>query len=177
VKKALLGALPLLFLMVVFLALPNLLAYALAAGWVKDAFYQAQLGRWHDAIPAGYHALVAASLAASLAILARKHQVWQKVLAIACLNTLLLSLAVAPLLGDILQGPVKRAALYARSRPEPGILWNFHMPSFSVYRQQVSPTVQASSGQIALTRFDRLPPDRPVDILFREGGVVLVKVH
>ena len=36
--------------------------------------------------------------------------------------------------------------------------------------------VQASSGQIALTRSDRLPADVPVDILYREGGVLLVKV-
>lgn len=177
VKIALLGALPLLCLMVVFLALPYLLGQATALGWVKDVFYQAQLARWQQAIPPAYYLLVAVSLAASLAMLGKKLEVWQKVLGIACLNTLLLSLAVAPFVGDVLQGPVKRAALYARTRPEPGVLWNFHMPSFSVYREQVSPTVQARSGQIALTRFDRLPPDRPVDILFHEGGVVLVKVH
>lgn len=177
IRSAILGALPLLCLMLAFLALPNLFGLALQQGWVKDPFYQAQLARWHDALPTAYHALVVVSLAASLALLAKRMEVWQKVVGIACLNTLLLALAVAPLVGDILQGPVKRAALFAKTRPEPSVLWNFNMPSFSVYRQQVSPTVQASSGEIALTRIDRLPHDRPTEMLFQEGGVVLVKVH
>lgn len=177
VHNAILGALPLLGLMLVFLALPNLFGLALQHGWVKDPYYQSQFARWHEALPTAYHALVVVSLAASLALLTKRLDAWQKVMGIACLNTLLLALAVAPLVGDILQGPVKRAAVYARTRPEPGILWNFNMPSFSVYRQQVSPTVQASPGEIALTRIDRLPHDRKTDILFHEGGVVLVKVH
>jgi 4-amino-4-deoxy-L-arabinose transferase-like glycosyltransferase len=177
VKNVVLSALPLLCLLCVFLALPSLLSHAATAGWIKDAYYLAQLQRLPDAIPTGYYPLIGLVLVASIALLFKPMASSQRVLIIACMHTLLLALAVAPFLGELLQGPVKRAALVARGRPEPGVLWNFHAPSFSVYRGQVTPTIQAHSGEIALTRIDRLPPQAPVDILFREGGVVLVKVH
>ena len=49
-------------------------------------------------------------------------------------------------------------------------------PSFSVYRQAVTLKGDPQPGQMALTRIDRLAPDAPVEILFREGGVALVKL-
>lgn len=177
VRHILAGALPLLCLLGTFVVLPEALSQYVATGKIHDAYYLAQLQRLPDAIPYAYHILTGAALLGSVVLLFGGASVWQRVLAIACANTLILALAVAPLVGDVLQGPVRRAALVARTRTEPGVLWNFHMPSFSVYREQVSPTVQARPGQIALTRIDRLPADIPVDILYREGGVVLVKIR
>ncbi|MDQ7990065.1 MAG: glycosyltransferase family 39 protein [Candidatus Dactylopiibacterium sp.] len=176
VKSVLAGAAPVLVLMLLFIALPVLLAHSAQAGWVRDAYYLAQVGRVSEAIPAGYHVLAAAALLLSLAALRAPFDTGRRVLVMACLNTLLLALAVTPFVGDVLQGPVKRAGLAARAYTEPGVLWNFHAPSFSVYRGEVSPTVQARPGQIALTRSDRLPPDVPHETLYREGGVVLVRL-
>ena len=81
----------------------------------------------------------------------------------------------APLLGEVLEGPVKRAALLAKTRPEPAVTWNFHMPSFAVYRERVTPIGTPAPGELALTRIDRLPADADVERLFEEGGVVLVR--
>lgn len=170
------GAAPALLLILLFTVLPWLLAHAGEAGWVKDAYYRAQVSRLADAIPPDYFVSCAVALLGSLAAFRLRAGNAQRMLLVASLNTLLLSITVAPFVGDLLQGPVKRAALIARSLPEPGILWNFHAPSFSVYREQVSPTVQAQPGRIALTRADRLPPDANVEVLYREGGVILVKV-
>ena len=176
VKSVLLGALPLLSLMIFFIALPSLLAQSAAAGWVKDSYYLAQVSRIAEAIPAAYYPLTALALLGSAAALRLPFDPARRVLVTACLNTLLLALAIAPFMGDVLQGPVKRAGLAVRQYDEPTVLWNFHAPSFSVYSQRVTPTVQAQPGQIALTRTDRLPPDAKVDELYREGGVVLVRV-
>ncbi|MDP5239891.1 glycosyltransferase family 39 protein [Uliginosibacterium sp. 31-16] len=175
-----LAAAPLLVLLAFFLALPALAAYATPAGWVKNAYYLAQLERVQAAIPHGYYVFTALVLTAALVLLLRAGKLqmpaWCASLGIACATTVLLAVSVAPFVGDLLQGPVKRAGLAARQYAEPTVLWNFHAPSFSVYRQQVSPTVQAQPGQIALTRVDRLPADANVDVLYKEGGVVLVKV-
>ena len=176
VRSIALAAAPLLILILTFTALPWLLAHSGEAGWVKDAYYRAQVSRVADAIPAGYFVLAAVALLGSMLALRLPLGTAQRVLVVAILNTLLMAITVTPFVGDVLQGPVKRAGLLARKFNEPGILWNFHAPSFSVYRQQVSPTVQAEPGRIALTRIDRLPPDANVEELFREGGVVLVKV-
>jgi hypothetical protein len=59
--------------------------------------------------------------------------------------------------------------------PETVVQWNFHVPSFSVYRQQPTVARQPKPGELAITRADRLPPDAPVEILYRERGVVLLR--
>ena len=177
VSRAWLGALPVLGLLLVFLALPALMAHSIEADWVKDAYYRLQASRVADAVPAGYHALLALGLAGALLVLWRSRQAAaSSVLMLACVHTLLLTLAVAPFVGDLLQGPVKRAGLLVRQYDEPTVLWNFHAPSFSVYSQRVTPTVQASPGQIALTRRDRVPAGLQADTLFEEGGVVLLRL-
>ncbi|GAB2881951.1 glycosyltransferase family 39 protein [Uliginosibacterium flavum] len=176
VKSIWLGAAPALLVIAAFIALPSLLQHAASAGWVKNAYYLAQVERISAATPLSYYLLGLGTLGGALVLALRAGVVWQRMLAIACLQTLLVALAVAPLVGDVLQGPVKRAAFVARDFAEPGVLWNFHAPSFSVYRQQVTPTEQARPGQIALTRVDRLPADAKVDVLYKEGGVVLVRM-
>ncbi len=46
-----------------------------------------------------------------------------------------------------------------------------------MYRQAVTLKGDPKPGQLALTRIDRLAPDAPVDTVFQEGGVVLVKAR
>jgi hypothetical protein len=76
------------------------------------------------------------------------------------------------------QGPVKRAALLARQAGWPVRSWRINVPSFSVYRDAVTPATDAPRpGDVILTRsdaLDGLPP--PFRVLFREGGVLLVRI-
>ncbi|MBS1207976.1 MAG: glycosyltransferase, partial [Proteobacteria bacterium] len=176
VKSIWLGVAPAFVLIIAFIALPGLLQHAASAGWIKDAYYLAQVTRVPAASSLTYILGCALVLCAALALAFRQREVWSRVLTIAILQTLLIALAVSPLLGEVLQGPVKRAGIAARAFNEPGVLWNFHAPSFSIYRGQVTPTEQARPGQIALTRIDRLPADAKVDVLYKEGGVVLVRM-
>ena len=88
----------------------------------------------------------------------------------------LLAGLVVPYAGELAQGPVKAAGLVAAGMHEPIMFWNYStVPSFSVYRQAVTPLGTPAAGQLALTRIDRLPADAQVDTLFRRGGVVLVR--
>ena len=51
------------------------------------------------------------------------------------------------------------------------------MPSFSVYRGQVTERAATPRpGEVLLTRSSALAALGPVEVLFRKGGVVLVKV-
>ncbi len=191
VKRLWLAAIPVLLLLAFVIALPDLLTHAASAGWIKDAFYRAMAARADSATPAFYRPVAWLGAASALAAIAwprrrrrarpvdddvrRARRVATRVLEASIVATLLLCLIGAPLLGEVLQGPVKRAALVAKGRPEPAVTWNFHMPSFAVYRERVTPIGTPKAGELALTRIDRLPADAGVDRLFEEGGVVLVK--
>ena len=191
VTRLWLAAIPVLLLIAAVIALPDGLAHAAHAGWIRDTFYRAMAARADVAAPMFYRPIAWTGLAVALAILGwprrrrqarpvvdderRARRVATRVLEASVVATLLLCAIGAPLLGEVLEGPVKRAALVAKGRPEPAVTWNFHMPSFAVYRERVTPIGTPKPGELALTRVDRLPTDADVDRLYEEGGVVLVQ--
>jgi 4-amino-4-deoxy-L-arabinose transferase-like glycosyltransferase len=191
VQRLWLAAIPVVMLVAFVIAMPDLLTHAADAGWIKDAFYRAMAARADVATPAFYRPVAWTGAVLAIAALAwprrrrkarptvdpqrRARRVATRVLEASIIATLLLCVVGAPLLGEILEGPVKRAALIAKTMPESAVTWNFHMPSFAVYREQVTPIGTPEPGQLGLTRIDRLPADADVDRLFEEGGVVLVR--
>ena len=191
VTRLWLAAVPVLLLLVFVALLPDLVTHAADAGWIRDPFYRAMAARADAATPASYRWIAWAGALVALSALAwprrrrrarpqvdderRARRVATRVLEAAVVATLLLCAIGAPLFGEILQGPVERAALFAKGLPEPAVTWNFHMPSFAVYRGRVTPIGTPKPGELALTRVDRLPADAGVDRLFEEGGVVLVR--
>ena len=191
VRRLWLAALPVVLLLAFIVAMPDLLAHAAEAGWIRDAFYRAMAARADVAAPGFYRPVAWAGLLIALVALGwprrrrkarpvvdddrRARRVATRVLEASVVATLLLCAIGAPLLGEVLEGPVKRAALVAKARPEPAVTWNFHMPSFAVYRGRVTPIGTPRDGELGLTRIDRLPSDVAVDRLFEEGGVVLVR--
>ncbi len=191
VKRLWLAAIPVLMLVAFVVALPDLLTHAASVGWIHDAFYRAMAARTAVATPAFYRPVAWAAAALALTAIARPRRrretrpvddderrarrVATRVLEASIGATLSLCLVGAPLVGEVLEGPVERAALVAKARPEPAVTWNFHMPSFAVHRERVTPIGAPAPGELALTRIDRLPADADVERLFEEGGVVLVR--
>jgi 4-amino-4-deoxy-L-arabinose transferase-like glycosyltransferase len=84
---------------------------------------------------------------------------------------------VLPAVAELQQGPVKRAALLARQAGWPVRSWRINAPSFSVYRAAITPAAVAPrAGDVILTRSDALDSLPPLRVLFREGGVLLVRI-
>jgi 4-amino-4-deoxy-L-arabinose transferase-like glycosyltransferase len=138
--------------------------------------YAAQAARAVQLAGAPYYAItLACALAAGAAALRRTRPAWQRALAASGALGLALVLAFTPWLGGALAGPVKDAALLARQLPGPAVQWELSAPSFSVYREQLTPARPPRAGELAITRADRLAPDAPVEKLFEEGGVVLLR--
>ena len=174
-------ALNLLFLpcalLLVLLALPLALPW-----WVEThagsipALYAAQARRATALAAAPYYLVTAScALAAWGASGYRPWPHWRRAIAASAALAIALGFAFAPWIGAVLQGPVKDAAGIARQRPEPAVQWEFSAPSFSVYRRQITPSRPPMPGELAITRVDRLDPRAPVDVLFEEGGVALVR--
>jgi 4-amino-4-deoxy-L-arabinose transferase-like glycosyltransferase len=141
-----------------------------------DAFYLAQAARARAlANPAYYVATVAAAgLALWIALRRRWSATRRTVLASAALSAAL-GLAFVPWLGALLNAPTEHAARFAQGIGGPAVQWNIAVPSFSVYRGAITPSREPRPGELAVTRIDRLRGDVPVEVLFREGGIALVR--
>lgn len=171
--KSPLAMLPAIVLLGVYAAIPAILSRLT----IKDAFYAAQISRLAEVLPDGmlWAAPTAVVIAVLLAIFWRV-AMWQRVAAAALMANVLLAMSVAPLLGELLQGPVKRTALAARETGESVVQWNAHWPSLSVYLQAETPIRAPQPGELAVTRADRLPSDLSgYEMLRKEGGIVLVR--
>ncbi|MDR2688520.1 MAG: glycosyltransferase family 39 protein [Azoarcus sp.] len=169
--------LPPALLFALFAFLPALFAM-LAAGDSGNAYYRAQLAAGParaDEMSIYWSACALAfALWLGALILLRHAAIWQRLLAAAAIQVTLLGAVVLPWLGAVLQGPVKEAALFTRDRPETVVTWRLDVPSVSVYRAAVTPSRAPESGEIAITRLDRVP-DEGYEILFQRGGVAVVR--
>jgi hypothetical protein len=82
-----------------------------------------------------------------------------------------------------MQGPVKEAALLARGLDLPTVVYRTSMPSFSVYRDAITPNRLPRPGELVFLRVDKLPqlardlPDLRQDLVYRRGPVALVMVQ
>ena len=138
------GALAARALAAVLLALPPSLpwlvhAWALRANGPRTAYYAALAQRALETAPPFYYALSGTACALGIGVLAASRwPAWRRLAIAAGLWVLVVETAVAPWLGDLVSGPIKRAARFVASRPEDVVQWNLNVPSFSVYRAHIT---------------------------------------
>jgi 4-amino-4-deoxy-L-arabinose transferase-like glycosyltransferase len=105
---------------------------------------------------------------------------WRRTLLAAGALALLLGVAlmtmVSPYVGELLQGPTRRAAAIAAAQDAPAVLWHFPAPTFSAYLGRPTPSRAPQPGELAFTRLGQVPPEWRVEVLLSEGGVELVRV-
>ncbi|MBT9595131.1 MAG: glycosyltransferase family 39 protein [Vitreoscilla sp.] len=152
---------------------------------VRHPMYRALLA---GAEPPVVLAVAAVVVAVAVAVLARATGPWRERLpgaGSALLSGGMVALVVLgfglPWWGTLLQGPVRDAAVFARSRTEPAVQWQLHQPSFAVYRGQPTPRRAPLPGELALIRVDhlkKLPADAgPWETVFEQRGIALVLWH
>lgn len=161
-------------LLACFVALPFIF-HLLSQGDAGNAYYRAQLGEALGEAGWSYYVVTSAALAGWLLVALRTTlPVWQHLSIAAVVQVVVLTTTVVPWVGAVLQGPIKLAAAETRKYDAPVVIWRLDAPSFSVYRQAVTPSREPDVGEIALTRVDRIP-DSGYDLLFRKGGVALIR--
>jgi 4-amino-4-deoxy-L-arabinose transferase-like glycosyltransferase len=144
----------------------------------RTAYYAALAQRALAAAPWSFYSITGSAFAIGLAaLLAARWPAWRRLAIAAGLLTLSIEFAVAPWLGDVIGGPIKRAAQFVASRSENVVQWNLNVPSFSVYRGKITESRAPRPGELAITRADRLPADAKVEELFSERGVLIVRVN
>ncbi len=145
------------------------------AGAQGPAFYVAQARRALETASTTYYVLTVscAVLALALSVYGRWPP-WRRAVGTSALLAIALGYGFAPWLGAVLAAPVRDAARVAATFPQQAVQWEIAAPSFSVYRQRITPSRPPLAGELAITRIDRIDPAVPVDRLFEEGGVVLL---
>ena len=147
----------------------------LSASTAGNAYYRAQLSLALGEAGLVYYLVTLGALALWLVLALRwKAATWLKLTAGAAIQVVALGLVVVPWIGAVLQGPVKEAGLRAKALDEPVVAWRFTAPSFSVYREAVTPDRPPEAGELALARVDRVPADG-YETLYSRGGVALVR--
>ncbi|MCB1693833.1 MAG: hypothetical protein KDI19_13785, partial [Pseudomonadales bacterium] len=132
--------------------------------------------------------LVSAGVALALVLLVvflPRVSTWQKlVLSGFVQNAFVFSLFV-PAVAGMQQQPVKDAAMIARTLGRPIVAYAIHMPSFSVYRDAITPHRMPGEGEIVFTRNDRVAELRErlagqnlgAQPIFAKGAIRLLLVH
>lgn len=161
-------------LLVLFVLLP-LVFKLLSISNAGNAYYRAQLGEAFAAADWIYFAVTLGGLLLWLGVALRlQATLWSKMMIVATIQVLVLTTVVVPWVGNVLQGPVKEAAAFVRELDEPVVAWRLNAPSFSVYRETVTPSRAPEPGELALTRVDRIP-ETGYETLYRKGGVAVVR--
>jgi 4-amino-4-deoxy-L-arabinose transferase-like glycosyltransferase len=109
----------------------------------------------------------------------RRLPVWQGLVLAGLVQALLVFGVIFPKAIDVTQGAVREAGLLARQSGEMVVAYKILQPSFSVYRQAITPNRLPVAGETILTRVDRLEEVRRelaplrVEETYRRGFIVL----
>jgi 4-amino-4-deoxy-L-arabinose transferase-like glycosyltransferase len=161
----------LLLLNLVWLGLPELIALLPP----EDEYLRDSLRDAPAQFGTVYRSLVLVGLLVILALLLRPLSLRGWLLACG-VHLVVLTQLVLPTVGEVLQAPVKQAGLQARSLPLPVVTWQAHLPSFSLYRQAITPQRMPQPGEVVFTRRENLTRLGAHQVIYAQGGVVLAQM-
>jgi 4-amino-4-deoxy-L-arabinose transferase-like glycosyltransferase len=177
-KAAFWMLIPAVLLFLFFLLLPQVFEFAMPR--IRDPYYREALSSAGSYFSPGYFILCGGGLALLLyAMLERRLAPSPKLAAAGLLTVLALSSLVVPVLGDVLQAPIKEAALLARARNLEPVMWRLNAPSFSVYRGAPTASREPRPGDVVITkarRLTELPAGTAHEFIYAKNGIVMVRL-
>ena len=177
-----LAYLPPLVLLAILMVLPELLD--LAAGRTNKPDQLALFQEGRALLGLDYRIGIGLAFAVVLGLSVwRRLNAWQGLLLVGFVQTAVVSGAVVPRVFEALQAPVKEAALVAKARDLPTVVYRTSMPSFSVYREAITPDRAPQPGDLVFLRIDKLDrfekdfPDLRYSVVYRRAAVALLQVE
>ncbi|WNO11206.1 glycosyltransferase family 39 protein [Teredinibacter sp. KSP-S5-2] len=134
--------------------------------------------------PTYFYAAIAVFSGAVAIIIAPGFALWQRLCTMGLLlNSFVFTFFVSAA-AELKEAPIHNAIRYLETNniQQTVVAYRMHMPSFSVYRQQITPLRAPKPGEIALVRSDRVqsllqePHIRDHQVLFEQGGILLVNI-
>ncbi|MBD3184144.1 glycosyltransferase family 39 protein [Candidatus Poribacteria bacterium] len=102
---------------------------------------------------------------------------WQIIIPAGLLSLLIFTNVLFPVAGEVMQEPIKEAALIAKEKNYNVVMWGMIQPSFSVYRQKITKHRRPEDGEIAITKVELLKEFGSYTVLYKRGGLALVHVE
>jgi hypothetical protein len=108
---------------------------------------------------------------------------WQRLILAGVIQSLVVYGVLVPRVFEVMQAPVKEAGLLARELDLPTVVYRTSMPSFSVYRDAITPNRPPLPGELVFLRVDKLDalsadfPGLQQDLVYRRGPVALVRMR
>lgn len=183
VRKTLALYLPLIIVALIVISVPFILEIVRPLLPENQLQLQAMLAPENTAgsFDTGY--LVWTSFGAMLALFTafiRRIPSWQRLCLAGVLFAILIFHIVIPAATDVYQGPIVRAAQWAKQNDVPvNKNWGLDNPSFSVYREAVTVKGEPQPGEIVLTNLDRIMRQKPeqYQILYQDAGIVIARLE
>ena len=171
-----LAVVPAALVALVLLFLPEVLTSAVAKN--PTPYFQGLLEQSQQVTGLYYRVATGIYLLALLALL-----LWPQVqnhlrlLGVAVLQTLFLGSVLLPVVAYTQQSAVKEAARFARHYLVDSVIVmdGVNMPSFTTYRETVTPRRAPVVGEYVFTKADYLQPVENYLVVFKQGGLVLAK--
>jgi 4-amino-4-deoxy-L-arabinose transferase-like glycosyltransferase len=170
---------PMAAFLVALFFLNEILAFAI--GQTERPHVEAMLIEGMQSLNLAYHASILIVLGC-LGILWRWRLIWpwQGLVLAGIAQVILLYGLIVPKVLDVMQAPVKEAALVAKEMDLPTVVYRTSMPSFSVYRDAVTPDRSPQAGDLVFLRIDKLDslrerfPDLEIEPKYQRAAVALV---
>jgi 4-amino-4-deoxy-L-arabinose transferase-like glycosyltransferase len=165
---------PLVFFAVLW-ALPEIITY-LAPG-IQDPYYRDSLRHINDYVTPGYRNFFFAAVALTVYFMIDKKQALQlKLLLTGLMAVFGVAAYLLPVLGNMLQGPVKEAGLLAKREGYELVRYRLNTPSISVYADRIVPDRRPLPGEVVATTPAYLPELGEYELLYVQNGVVVVRL-
>ena len=166
---------PAALLLALLLVAPLLLP--LAVPHADDATVAGLLQAARAAFGLSYFVALAVGLAAVAAlVLVPRHLRWAQVWSVGLIVVIAVNFVLMPRVAEVMQRPVRDAALFARSEGLEVFHWRFNQPSFVFYYGAEVPERIPQPGMVVVTKPHQLPDFPPYRALFEAPGVALVEV-
>jgi len=94
----------------------------------------------------------------------------------AAVFTALINFWILPIAGDVMQSPIKEAAIFAKKRQLDVIMWQMSYPSFFFYNERIIPERMPSVGDIVITKITKLNKIHRHRILYEKNGIVMTQI-
>lgn len=175
IKNRWLHLIPVWGLLGVLLALPTLLN--LFIDQIHPAYVQAMLADRNQYFGMSWYLVLGLILGLSVwAAFKRSWPLPAVLVPVALSFSLVMNGMLLPIVAGLQQGPIKSAGLLARDLPGPAVMYRMNTPSFGVYAGKILARGAPQPGDLVLTR-EVYASALNADVLFAQGGVVLLRMH
>jgi hypothetical protein len=166
---------PLIVVVLLLLALPHLVTFALPQ-FDNPVLFET-LSSSENYLPGNYHlTLMIILLCAVWLMIDRRWPHQGRLLSAGIITIFIASELLLPMVGKIQQEPIREAGFIAAKHQAPTVMWRINNPSFSVYSGRITPKRKPTAGELVFTKTRHLKKLPSHHILYERQGVALAMI-